>query len=104
MAKPTIEFVFKENSDGSRTEIESADFFGCTSPYTFRWNTTDKERFHEERIAIESGEVKYVCGGCQTPVVLRGGRNEEGVTMHFRHKGDAPEDCPFEEGQTLSEE
>lgn len=24
--------------------------------------------------------------------------------MHFRHKGDAPEDCPFEEGQTLSEE
>lgn len=103
MANPTIKFVFKENPDGSRTDIESDDFFGCTSPYTQRWNTVDKERFHEERIAIEKGEVIYLCGGCLKPVVLRGGRTEEGVTMYFRHKGDAPEDCPFEEGHSLSE-
>lgn len=104
MAKPTIKFVFKENPDGSRTDIESDDFFGCSSPYTQRWNTTDKERFHEERIAIEKGEVKYLCGGCCKPVVLRGGKSEEGVTMYFRHKGDAPEDCPFEDGRSLSEQ
>lgn len=104
MANPTIKFVFKENPDGSRTDIESDDFFGCTSPYTQRWKTADKERFHEERIAIEKGEVKYLCGGCLKPVVLRGGRTEEGVTMYFRHKGDAPEECPFEEGQSLSEQ
>lgn len=104
-SKPTIKFVFKENPDGSRTVIESDDFFGCTSPYTKRWNTSDKERFHEERIAIEKGDVRYICGGCLNPVVLRGGRNEEGVAMYFRHKGDAPEDCPFEEGkQALSEQ
>ena len=104
MANPTIKFVFKENPDGSRTDIESDDFFGCTSPYTQRWNTTDKERFHEERIAIEKGEVRYLCGACCKPVVLRGGRSEEGVSMYFRHKGDAPEDCPFEEGRSLSEQ
>lgn len=104
MAKPTIRFVFKENPDGSRTEIDSDDFFGCTSPYTMRWNTADKERFHEERIAIEQGKVRYICGGCQNPVVLRGGRNEEGVSMYFRHRGDAPEDCPFEgDREPLSE-
>lgn len=104
MANPTIKFVFKENPDGSRTDINSDDFFGCTSPYTQRWNTAEKERFHEERIAIEKGEVKYLCGACCKPVVLRGGRSEEGVTMYFRHKGDAPEDCPFEEGRLLSEQ
>lgn len=104
MANPTINFVFKENPDGSRTDIDSDDFFGCTSPYTQRWNTVDKERFHEERIAIEKGEVKYICGACCKPVVLRGGRSEEGVTMYFRHKGDAPEDCLFEEGRSLSEQ
>lgn len=104
MANPTIKFVFKENPDGSRTDIDSDDFFGCTSPYTLRWNTSEKERFHEERIAIEKGEVKYLCGACGKPVVLRGGRSEEGVTMYFRHKGDAPDDCPFEEGRSLSEQ
>ncbi|MDE6512846.1 MAG: hypothetical protein K2L05_01520, partial [Muribaculaceae bacterium] len=104
MTNPTIKFVFKENPDGSRTDIASNDFFGCTSAYTKRWNTIDKERFHEERIAIEKGEVKYLCGACCKPVVLRGGRSEEGVTMYFRHKGDAPEDCPFEEGRSLSEQ
>lgn len=104
MANPTIKFVFKENHDGSRTDIDSDDFFGCTSPYTLRWNTPEKERFHEERIAIEKGEVKYLCGACGNPVVLRGGRSEEGVTMYFRHKGDAPDDCPFEEGRSLSEQ
>lgn len=104
MANPTIKFVFFVNPDGSRTEIESVDFFGCTSPRTSRWNTPDKERFHEERVAIEKGEVKYICGRCLNPVVIRGGREEEGVTMHFRHKGDAPKDCPFEDNRTLSEQ
>ncbi|MDD5839454.1 MAG: competence protein CoiA family protein [Bacteroidales bacterium] len=104
MAKHRIKFVFRDNPDGSRTDIDSYDFFGCTSPYTQRWNTADKERFHEERIAIEKGEVKYFCGGCCKPVVLRGRKIEEGVTMFFRHKGDAPKDCPFEDGRLLSEQ
>lgn len=63
MKKPTIKTIFKELEDGSRVEISSEDYFDCTSPYTHLWNTSDKERFFEERVAIEMNKSHYYCGG-----------------------------------------
>lgn len=104
MSKPTIRSIFKELEDGDRVEISSEDYFGCTSPYTKSWNTKEKERFFEERVVIEMGKVHYFCGGCLRPVVIRGGRKESGVGLHFRHRDGAPEDCEYESPGALTEE
>ncbi|MCH5223130.1 MAG: hypothetical protein J1E82_03745 [Muribaculaceae bacterium] len=102
MSKPTIQFVFRENSNGSRIAIESEDFFECTCELTQRWDTPEKERFHEERIAIENNKVTYLCGGCLNPVVIRGGGSN--FRLHFKHKHTPPSNCIFEDSFQLTEE
>lgn len=96
MSKPTIQFVFRENSNGSRIAIDSEDYFECTCELTQRWDTPEKERFHEERIAIENNKVTYLCGGCLNPVVIRGGGGSN-FRLHFKHKYTPPLDCIFED-------
>lgn len=100
---PGIEQVIMETSDGIRTPFESAKYFACETEYTRRWDTPGKHRFFDERKAIETGAVSYYCAMCLRPVVLRGGRSEEGKRLHFKHKFDN-EDCPYKDEKHISEE
>ena len=103
MSKPTIQFIFKENPDGSRTAIDSQNFFNCSSEETKSWNTPEKERFFEERVAIENDKIRYLCGGCLKPVVIRGGGPDGYFKMHFRHRNKISDECPFEDSPILCE-